>query len=223
MIQPPARFVKSRPNVIPEKIKFKRKDFSSCGAHFDQASVIAADEPLCEIPSAIRKATPKVKLSLIEKGKTRFIKARILKNGFERKLQKTKISGKKSRHRRSRSFSRRRSRSSSYESGSRHRLKDRDSIYESRASFRDRENPRASNVLGVFNLGRDFPECELRRLFQKYGRIKACNLVYDKKYRESRGFGFVTFANIDDAIYAQKRRGRVGHIKRATFSETYPD
>ncbi|CBY43093.1 unnamed protein product [Oikopleura dioica] len=77
MIQPPARFVKSRPNVIPEKMKFKRKDFSSCGAHFDQASVIAADEPLCEIPSAIRKATPKVKLSLIEKGKTRFIKAPI--------------------------------------------------------------------------------------------------------------------------------------------------
>ncbi|CBY14974.1 unnamed protein product, partial [Oikopleura dioica] len=112
--------------------------------------------------------------------------------------------GQKKRHRRSRSFSRRRSRSSSYESGSRHRLKDRDSIYESRASFRDRENPRASNVLGVFNLGRDFPECELRRLFQKYGRIKACNLVYDKKYRESRGFGFVTFANIDDAIYAKK-------------------
>ncbi|CBY16113.1 unnamed protein product, partial [Oikopleura dioica] len=34
-------------------------------------------EPLCEIPSAIRKATPKVKLSLIEKGKTRFIKAPI--------------------------------------------------------------------------------------------------------------------------------------------------
>ena len=36
---------------------------------------------------------------------------------------------------------------------------------------------------------------------------KSCKLVYDQKRDESRGFGFCTFQNVDDAAYAKKDAG----------------
>ena len=51
---------------------------------------------------------------------------------------------------------------------------------------------------------RNMDESRYLRVSSAFKLLQACNLVYDKKYRESRGFGFVTFANIDDAIYAKK-------------------
>ncbi|CAG5106911.1 Oidioi.mRNA.OKI2018_I69.chr1.g3056.t1.cds [Oikopleura dioica] len=77
------------------------------------------------------------------------------------------------------------------------------SPYRRRSRSRSRSQ-RSIFIFGIFNLGRDISRNELRKVFERYGRILSCNLVYDREYKESRGFGFVTFENIDDAIYAKK-------------------
>ncbi|CBY41169.1 unnamed protein product, partial [Oikopleura dioica] len=52
---------------------------------------------------------------------------------------------------------------------------------------------------------------------------KSCKLVYDQKREESRGFGFVTYENIEDAIYAKKDATGMemnGHELRIDYSIT---
>ena len=61
-----------------------------------------------------------------------------------------------------------------------------------------------SRCLGIFNLGRRTTEEEFRRIFERYGRLEKCNLVYDQKRDQSRGFGFVTYEHVDDAADAKK-------------------
>jgi len=76
--------------------------------------------------------------------------------------------------------------------------------YKKKRHFGDREDPERSRVLGVFNLERRTTEEEFRRIFERYGRLEKCCLVYDKKHEESRGFGFVTFEDIQDAVDAKR-------------------
>ncbi len=40
---------------------------------------------------------------------------------------------------------------------------------------------------------------DLQELFTKYGDIEECVIIKDKFSNRSKGFGFVTFANDDDA------------------------
>ena len=42
-------------------------------------------------------------------------------------------------------------------------------------------------------------EDKLETIFMKYGRIDKCLVVKDQRTRQSRGFGFITFAHTDDA------------------------
>lgn len=70
--------------------------------------------------------------------------------------------------------------------------------------FGDREDPGRSRCLGIFNLGRRTTEEEFRRIFERYGRLEKCSLVYDQKRDQSRGFGFVTYEHVEDAVDAKK-------------------
>ncbi|CAG5112183.1 Oidioi.mRNA.OKI2018_I69.chr2.g6426.t1.cds [Oikopleura dioica] len=120
---------------------------------------------------------------------------------------------------------RRRSRSDSRGShrGSRRSRSASPSKYRKQRHFGDRNDPNKSRCLGVFNLGRRTTEDEFRRTFERYGKLESCKLVYDQKREESRGFGFVTFENIEDAIYAKKDATGMdisGHEIRIDYSIT---
>lgn len=47
--------------------------------------------------------------------------------------------------------------------------------------------------LQVTNIDRALGENELRRLFEKFGKVSECTLVMDKVTGKSKGFGFVIF------------------------------
>merc|ERR1712227_879666 len=135
-------------------------------------------------------------------------------------------SDSRDRYRRSRSRDERRSRSRS-RGGRRGRSGERRSVspsrYRKQRHFGDRQEPNRSRCLGVFNLGRRTSEDEFRRIFERYGKIESCKLVYDQKREESRGFGFVTFDNVDDAAYAKKDAAGMdvnGHEIRIDYSIT---
>merc|ERR1712002_1131694 len=133
------------------------------------------------------------------------------------------------RRKRSRSNSRSRSRSGRRSrSGSRDRRRHRSrsvspTKYKKQRHFGDREDPSRSRCLGVFNLGRRTTEDEFRRIFERYGKLESCTLVYDQKRDESRGFGFVTYEDIEDAIDAKKDATGLdihGHQIRIDYSIT---
>lgn len=69
----------------------------------------------------------------------------------------------------------------------------------------NRDNPEASPCLGVFGLSLYTQERDLREVFDRYGPIEECNVVYDRQSGRSRGFAFITFRNTDDAIEAKDR------------------
>lgn len=67
------------------------------------------------------------------------------------------------------------------------------------------------------------PERELERKFGKYGKIERCVLIWNHRERRSKGFGFVTFYEIEDAIAAvEGMNGRTldGREVRVDFSYT---
>jgi len=47
-------------------------------------------------------------------------------------------------------------------------------------------------------------EREFEDFMSKYGKIVKCAIVYDQKTGKSRGFGFITYADKEDAVYARK-------------------
>ncbi|KAJ8314318.1 hypothetical protein KUTeg_008879 [Tegillarca granosa] len=69
----------------------------------------------------------------------------------------------------------------------------------------NRDNPEASSCLGVFGLSLYTQERDLREVFDRYGPIEECNVVYDRQSGRSRGFAFITFRNTDDAIEVSQR------------------
>lgn len=69
----------------------------------------------------------------------------------------------------------------------------------------DRENPAASRCVGVFGLSLYTQEREIRDIFERYGPIEELQLVYDHHTGKSRGFCFVYYKDIDDAIEAKEQ------------------
>lgn len=114
------------------------------------------------------------------------------------------------RRRRSRS-SPRRSRSRSR--GHRRRRDSRERRRRSRSYSRSRSpspyyrrlNPSPCRVIGVFGLSFQTEERDIRRVFEKYGRIDKVKLVTDPRTGRSRGFAFVYMANVEDAEEAKER------------------
>jgi len=120
---------------------------------------------------------------------------------------------KRKSHRQSRSRSpdpRRSSRSHKKRSRSRSRSHDLDrrrqhSRSPSYGKPKARDAPTASRCLGVFGMSIYTDEKQLEHYFSQFGAIEAIQIVYDRKTRRSRGFAFIYFERMDDAITAKER------------------
>lgn len=73
-----------------------------------------------------------------------------------------------------------------------------------------RESQKPKNLY-VANFPHDVDENELTKLFKPYGEVLACQIWIDLDTRESRGFGFVTMSNREDADRA------IEHLDGAIF------
>ncbi|XP_023329078.1 transformer-2 protein homolog beta [Eurytemora carolleeae] len=67
-----------------------------------------------------------------------------------------------------------------------------------------REQPGKAKCLGVFGLSLYTTAEELEAEFGKFGKLENCRIVVDKKTQTTRGFAFVTFERLEDAIAAKK-------------------
>lgn len=61
-------------------------------------------------------------------------------------------------------------------------------------------NPSPNRVLGVFGLSLYTGEKELRDFFSKYGPMEDLKVIYDHQTGKSRGFAFIYYEDIEDAI-----------------------
>lgn len=59
---------------------------------------------------------------------------------------------------------------------------------------RQRQGPPGANLF-VRNIPRDFGEGEMRMLFERFGEVLSTKVVADPQTNQSRGFGFVSFAD----------------------------
>ncbi|KAK0421277.1 hypothetical protein QR680_015152 [Steinernema hermaphroditum] len=67
------------------------------------------------------------------------------------------------------------------------------------------ENPPASRCLGIFGLSLYTTERDLRDIFEQYGPLEKIQLVVDHPSGRSRGFGFIYFEKMEDAMEAKER------------------
>ncbi|KAK3770374.1 hypothetical protein RRG08_036125 [Elysia crispata] len=62
----------------------------------------------------------------------------------------------------------------------------------------------ANRCLGVFGLSSYTDERDLKEVFSAYGDVEKLCLIYDKQSGHSKGFGFVYFETIADAVTARR-------------------
>ena len=62
----------------------------------------------------------------------------------------------------------------------------------------------------VGNLSFRATNAELEELFAQYGDVDSAAIINDRDTGRSRGFGFVTFAEGEDAALVEQRSARVG-------------
>ena len=77
--------------------------------------------------------------------------------------------------------------------------------------------------LFVGGLSKDVTEFEFQDLFTGLGTVEDSNIVYDRYTGESRGFGFVTLTNDDEATEAiSKLNGQDFKGRKLTVNEARP-
>jgi RNA recognition motif-containing protein len=76
--------------------------------------------------------------------------------------------------------------------------------------------------LYVGNLNYSVKEQDLYTLFQKYGEVKAVNLITDKYSGESKGFAFVEMGSSADAEKALAENGNEFMGRALNISEARP-
>ncbi|CAG9536485.1 unnamed protein product [Cercopithifilaria johnstoni] len=99
----------------------------------------------------------------------------------------------------------------------------RSSYDDRRYTFSRRDEPEPSRCLGVFGLSLYTTERDLKELFSQYGDLDNVQLVFDHPTGRSRGFGFVYFKKIEDAMEAKERLAGTeidGHKIRIDYSIT---
>jgi len=77
-----------------------------------------------------------------------------------------------------------------------------------------------SNTLAIFNLYYRTDEDELRRIFERYGKIEKCNIVANRRSGQRTAFGFLTFESLADAREAKEDAHNMeidGNIIRTDF------
>ncbi len=75
----------------------------------------------------------------------------------------------------------------------------------------------------VGNLPFSFTDKELSELFSVYGELSEVSIIKDKQTDRSKGFGFVTFANEDDAKKAiSEMNGKEVSGRELKVSEAKP-
>lgn len=57
-------------------------------------------------------------------------------------------------------------------------------------------------ALFVYNIGSDTDEYALWQLFSPYGAVQRVNVIRDFQKKQGKGYGFVTMANYDEAVWA---------------------
>lgn len=83
-----------------------------------------------------------------------------------------------------------------------------------RIDFGSRANGKVCRVLGVFGLQYRVQAVDLMDLFSKYGRVEKADIVRNR-FGESKGFGFVTFAEEGDATAAMSALNGTDFMGRA--------
>nr|AGW99165.1 TRA-2 [Mayetiola destructor] len=68
----------------------------------------------------------------------------------------------------------------------------------------DTKSPPQTKCLGVFGLSANTSEDKIYEIFSKFGKIKRINVIFDTKTGRSRGFCFVYFKHLSDAVDAKK-------------------
>jgi len=84
------------------------------------------------------------------------------------------------------------------------RTRSRSPLSDRRRHDGDRLNPEKSTCIGVFNLSSTTKESSVSDIFGRFGYVKDVKLVYDRMTGESRGFGFVYFADVETATKAKE-------------------
>ncbi|XP_067650251.1 transformer-2 protein homolog beta-like isoform X1 [Haliotis asinina] len=105
-------------------------------------------------------------------------------------------------------YQRRRHRDSHGERSSgrrRHRSHSRSPMSSRRRHQGNRDDPEPTRCLGVFGLSLHTQERDLREVFDRYGSVEEVQVVYDRQSGRSRGFSFVYFKSVNDAIEAKDR------------------
>lgn len=75
----------------------------------------------------------------------------------------------------------------------------------------------------MFGLSLDTSEKTMLDYFSQFGKIERCEMVFDRKTGRSRGFGFIYYQNLEDAIAAKDRAPGLeieGHRVRVDYSIT---
>lgn len=57
-------------------------------------------------------------------------------------------------------------------------------------------------ILFVYNIGAEVDERNLHHLFLSYGTVLKTNVIRDPNTNQSKGYGFVTMSNYEDAVWA---------------------
>ncbi|KXS17795.1 RNA-binding domain-containing protein [Gonapodya prolifera JEL478] len=81
----------------------------------------------------------------------------------------------------------------------RDRDRDRDDVRDRRDDRRDRGEENPGNNLFVRGLSHKTKDEDVRNLFDQFGKIKKCEIMYDPHTKESRGFAFVSYEHVEDA------------------------
>lgn len=85
------------------------------------------------------------------------------------------------------------------------------------------ERPKKNRCIGVFDLSKCTTLSQIIDIFSMYGKIEKAYLMYDAKSRCSRGFGFIYFENLEDAVSAKYNSSGLsidGRTVRVDFSAT---
>jgi len=86
-----------------------------------------------------------------------------------------------------------------------------------------RDIPPANRVLGCFGLSNRTTEDVLHREFEQFGKIEKVILITDRRTGQSKGYGFIYFANIDDSTKAKEAMSGIdldGRVIRVDYSLT---